>query len=55
MCTRIEMSVVDAILRMQKLYCDWLGVGSLAPLQIIVINLFVPTQHPIFTPGPDNR
>ena len=25
------------------------------PLQIIVINLFVPTQHPLFTPGPDNR
>jgi len=54
----MEMSVVDAVLCAQKLYCDWLGLGLGAckpPPQIIIIKLLIPTQQPIFTPGPDNR
>jgi len=34
---------------------EWGLGGGKPPPQIIAINLFVPTQHPIFTPGPDNR
>jgi len=30
------------------------GMVGLPSTQIIVLNLFVPTKHPIFTPGPDN-
>jgi len=57
-CARMEMSMVDAILRAQKLYYYWVGVGSdkgACPSPDYRNKfMFVPTQHPIFTPGPDN-
>jgi len=48
-----------AILRVQKQYCDWLGVasgeGACPSADCRNKLLFAPTQHPIFTPSPDNR
>ena len=54
----METSVVNAILMRKSsivISCGGIWGGGLTPPQIIVINLFVPTQHPIFTPGPVNK
>jgi len=55
----MEMSMVDAILRAQKQYYYFMGVGSAEGAcpspDYRNIFMFVPIQHPIFTPDPNKR